>query len=160
MKALVDTCIIVDTLQSREPFTADAQTIFLHAANKRFEGFITAKTSTDIYYLTHRYTHSDKDTCKILSSLYLLFDMLDTMGIDCRKAISSDLSDFGDAVMVEMALRAGMDCIVTRNIKDYSKSLIPVYPPSEFLALLIPEEDNEASPEIFTKDGFKIFCLS
>lgn len=143
MRALIDTCIIVDALQSREPFKDDAQTIFLQAANKQFEGFITAKASTDIYYLTHKYTHSDKDTRKVLSSLYFLFDLLDTAGIDCRKAISSEMSDFEDAVMSETAHRTGMDCIVTRNIKDYSKSLIPVYPPSEFLALLIPEEENE-----------------
>lgn len=144
MRALIDTCIIVDTLQSREPFKDNAQTIFLQAANKRFDGFITAKASTDIYYLTHRYIHSDKDTRKVLSSLYLLFDTLDTTGIDCRKAISSEMSDFEDAVMVETALRTGMDCIVTRDIKDYSKSLVPVYSPSEFLALLTPEEENES----------------
>lgn len=144
MRALIDTCIIIDALQSRELFKDNAQTIFLQAANRRFEGFITAKASTDIYYLTHRCTHSDKDTRKVLSSLYLLFDILDTMGIDCRKAISSEMSDFEDAVMVETALRTGMDCIVTRNLKDYSKSLVPVYSPSEFLALLTPAEENES----------------
>jgi len=143
MRALIDTCIIVDALQSREPFKDDAQTIFLQAANNQFEGSITAKASTDIYYLTHKYTHSDKDTRKVLSSLSLLFDLLDTTGIDCRKAISSEISDFEDAVMVETALRTEMDCIVTRNIKDYSKSPVPVYSPSEFLTLLIPEEENE-----------------
>ena len=64
MRAFIDTCIIVDTLQSREPFIDDARTMFLQAANKRFEGFITAKASTDIYYLTHRYTHNDKISVK------------------------------------------------------------------------------------------------
>lgn len=143
MRVLIDTCIIIDALQSREPFKDDAQTLFLQAANKQFEGFITAKASTDVYYLTHRCTRSDRDTRKILSSLYLLFDILDTTGIDCRKAISSEMADFEDAVMAETALRTGMDCIVTRNIKDYSKSLVPVYSPSKFLALLTPEEENE-----------------
>ena len=143
MRALIDTCIIVDALQSREPYKDDAQTIFLQAANKQFEGFITAKASTDIYYLTRKYIQSDKDTRKVLSSLYLLFDLLDTAGIDCRKAISSEMPDFEDAIMAETALRTGMDCIVTRNIKDYSKSPIPVYSPSEFSVLLTPEEENE-----------------
>ena len=64
--------------------------------------------------------------------------------MDCRKAISSELSGFEDAVMDETALRTGMDCIVTRNIKDYSKSFVPVYSPPEFLALLTPEEENES----------------
>lgn len=136
MRALIDTCIIIDALQSRIPFKDDAQAIFLLAANRQFEGFITAKASTDIYYLTHKYLHNDKETRKVLSKLYLLFDILDTAGIDCRKAISSEMSDFEDAVMVETALRSGMDCIVTRNVKDYGKSLVSVYQPDEFLRLL------------------------
>ena len=97
--------------------------------------FMTAKASTDIYYLTYKYLHSDKETRKVLSGLYTLFDLLDTAGIDCRKAISSQMPDFEDAVMVETALRTGMDCIVTRNVKDYKESLIAIYQPDEFFKL-------------------------
>ena len=136
MRALIDTCIIVDALQSRRPFCAEAQEIFLAAANKRFSGFITAKSATDIYYITHRYTHNDKDTRTILNTLFGLFDLLDTAGMDCRRAISSDISDFEDAVMVESALRCDIDSIVTRNLKDYTKSSVPVYAPSDFLNML------------------------
>ena len=140
MRVLIDTCIIIDALQSRLPFKDHAQEIFLLVANRQFEGFITAKASTDIYYLTHKYLHSDKKTRKVLSGLYMLFDLLDTAGIDCRKAISSGMSDFEDAVMVETAIRCGMDCIVTRNVKDYEKSLINVYQPDEFLEFFHPRE--------------------
>ena len=136
MRALIDTCIIVDALQSRQPFCAEAQEIFLTAANKRFSGFITAKSATDIYYITHKYTHNDKDTRTILNTLFGLFDLLDTAGMDFRRAISSDISDFEDAVMVESALQCDIDCIVTRNLKDYTKSSVPVYAPSDFLNML------------------------
>lgn len=139
MKALIDTCIIIDALQSREPFKDEAESIFLQAANKQFDGFITAKSSMDIYYLTHKCTHSDVDTRKILSNLYVIFDILDTTELDCRKAISSDISDYEDAVMSETAIRTKMDCIVTRNIKDYCKSFIPIYLPIDFLKLLNQE---------------------
>ena len=37
MKVLVDTCIIIDALQSRVPFAEAAQKIFIHSANKHFE---------------------------------------------------------------------------------------------------------------------------
>ena len=50
MRAVIDTCVIVDALQSREPFCKDAQSIFLLCANRQFEGFLTAKAITDIYY--------------------------------------------------------------------------------------------------------------
>ena len=59
MRAVIDTCVIVDALQSREPFCKDAQSIFLLCANRQFEGFLTAKAITDIYYLTHRQRQSN-----------------------------------------------------------------------------------------------------
>ena len=44
--------------------------------------------------------------------------------------------------MVETAIRSNMDCIVTRNIKDYSKSPIPIYKPEEFLTVLEQQTDK------------------
>ena len=141
MRALIDTCIVIDALQSREGFYDDAQKIFLAVANKWLVGFLSAKSVTDIYYLTHRHTHSDKDTRTVLNTLFQLFELIDTAGMDCRRAISSDISDYEDAVMVESAVRTGVDCIVTRNIKDYNQSPVPIYLPSDFLKLIEPQEE-------------------
>lgn len=136
MRAILDTCVIMDAIQNRESFAEDAKNIFRAAASNCFIGCITAKSSTDIYYLTHRCTHNDKETRNILTKLYILFDVLDTTGMDVRHAISSNVSDYEDAVMIETAIREDVDCIVTRNVKDYSASSIPVYSPFEFLKLL------------------------
>ena len=78
---------------------------------------------------------------KILSKLFMLFHLLDTTSLDCRKAISSEMNDYEDAIMVETAVRSGMDCIVTRNIKDYTKAAVNVLDTLAFLKLL--EADNE-----------------
>jgi predicted nucleic acid-binding protein len=80
------------------------------------------------------------DTCVILSRLYTLFHLLDTTSLDCRNAISSEISDYEDAVMVETAIRSEVDCIVTRNGKDYAKASIAVYEPEAFIALLEDEK--------------------
>lgn len=133
MRALIDTCIVIDGLQSREPFCKNAQTIFLSAANNQFIGCITAKAATDIYYLMHHYTHDDKASRTVLSKLFTIFEVLDTAGMDCRRAIPSEISDYEDAIMVQTALRTEADCIVTRNQRDYRKSEIAVYTPEEFL---------------------------
>ena len=143
MRALIDTCVIIDALQARAPFAEAAQKIFIYSANQQFDGYITAKSVTDIYYLTHRLTHSDAETRKILSKLFTLFHVLDTASLDCRKAISSEISDYEDAIMVETAIRSGMDCIVTRNVKDYAKSSIPVYEPSSFISILEAENETD-----------------
>ena len=142
MRVVIDTCVIVDALQSREPFCKDAQSIFLLCANRQFEGFLTAKAITDIYYLTRRQTHSDNGTRDVLTKLCALFGLLDTTALDVRKAISAEISDFEDAVMVETAVRSGVDCIVTRNIKDYGKAQISLYTPKEFIDYLTADSAN------------------
>lgn len=136
MKALIDTCIIIDALQAREPFCKSAQNLFLAVANNLFIGYITAKSTTDIYYLMHRYTHDDKTSREMLNKLFSLFGVLDTNGLDCQKAIFSPVADYEDAVMIETATHNEMDCIVTRNLKDYEKSPIPIYSPEDFLKRL------------------------
>ena len=137
MRALIDTCVIIDALQNREPFAQEAQQIFFTIANKHATGYISAKSVLDIYYLTHRSTHSDETTRKILKTLLGLFDILDTTQLDCRQALSSDISDYEDAVMCETAKRCDVDCIVTRNQKDYAKSEVTVYSPAEFLEQIV-----------------------
>ena len=136
MKALIDTCIIIDALQDRKPFSKEAQQIFLEIAKRSFLGCITAKSITDIYYLTHKATHNDEATRQILYKLCSLFEIIDTTAIDCIKALSSPIKDYEDAVMSETAPRNDLDYIITRNLKDYSQSKIPVYTPEAFLHLL------------------------
>ncbi len=141
MNALIDTCIIVDALQSREPFNKDAEALFLSVANRRCTGFLAANSITDIYYLMHRALHSAEETKKVLGVLFNLFEILDTCGIDCRRALTSDISDYEDAVMIEAAARAGIDCIVTRDLRDYAGAPMPVYSPAQFVELLYADED-------------------
>lgn len=142
MKALIDTCVIIDALQNREPFSKAAQEIFLLCANHIVDGYISAKSVTDIYYITHRHTHNDKRTRKIISDINIIFNIADTLNEDIINALASDISDFEDAVMVATAIRDGFDCIVTRNKKDYSAASLPVYEPEEFIALVHESEQD------------------
>lgn len=133
MKSLVDTCVILDALQKREPFWQDAEELFRAAAVKKVIACITAKSASDIYYLTHKVTHSDTESRRLLGKLFSIFSLLDSAGVDCQKALLSRVADYEDAIMIETAMREGMDCIITRNLRDYSFSPLPVYTPREFL---------------------------
>lgn len=133
MKALIDTCVLVDFLQKRTPFDTDARDVMMLVAGNFVEGYTTAKAVTDIYYLAHRMTHSNEETRKIITNLLTIIDIMDTKSVDARLALSSPVSDYEDAVMAETAKREKADCIVTRNIKDYADAGIPVFTPSDFI---------------------------
>lgn len=133
MRAVIDTCVILDYLQCREPFFDDALNIAIGRANNEFEAYITASSLTDLYYIIHRHTHSSIETRRIISDLSVLFGLVDTYAEDCINALHSEMKDYEDSVMSETAYRIKADCIVTRNIKDYERSRVPAVLPSEFL---------------------------
>lgn len=103
MRALIDTCVVIDALQERKPFSEEAKELILLVANQALDGFLTAKSLADIHYIMRRSTHDEQVTRKMLSDLFELFEVLDTRGIDCRMAIASGTSDFEDAIMIETA---------------------------------------------------------
>ena len=134
MKALVDTNIIIDALQSREDFLEDAREIMLRITD--YEGYITANGISDIYYLQYKFFHDEKRARGSLADLLAIFGILDITSDDCHNALRNNIPDFEDAILVESALRNKMDAIVTRNTKDFRKSPIKIYSPYEFLQML------------------------
>lgn len=144
MNVLLDTCVVVDFLQKRQPFADTALRLFQYMAMEQFAGFITAQSATDIFYLTHRNSHSSEESRKILQGLMQVVGVLDTTAEDVRLALLSGLSDYEDAVMAETGKRSGIDCIVTRNAKDYRGCVLPICEPDEFLRKL-EESDEEES---------------
>ena len=141
ISVLFDTCIFMYLMQKREPFFDDAHKLFTAVANRQIKGFLTAKSILDIYYLLHRTNHSVEDTKKSLTALFNLFEILDTAAVDCKKAVLSGMPDFEDAVMTETALREGVNCIVTRNLKDFRNTAVKILAPGELIAEISGEKD-------------------
>jgi hypothetical protein len=50
------------------------------------------------------------------------------------------ITDYEDAVQHAAAQAAGLDAIITRDLKDYKHSILPVYSPADFLALISPTQ--------------------
>lgn len=134
MKVLIDTNVIIDALQSRKGFNEDAEFVMLQAYE--YDGYIAATSATDIYYIQHRYYHDKKKTIDNLKKIFKLYDIIDVSERDCRGALQNNINDYEDAVLAESAKRNDIDCIVTRNTKDFQNADIAVYAPADFLRLL------------------------
>lgn len=144
MKALIDTCVIVDILQKRDPFYAAAMEILLAVSNKKCTGILTAKSITDIYYILRRSIHNEQEVRKLVRVLFTLFEVVDTFSIDCELALSSTIKDYEDAIMVETGSRVGAECVVARNLKDYKLSALPVLSPDQFLEQMRKAEESDS----------------
>ncbi|MBR3623269.1 MAG: PIN domain-containing protein [Selenomonadaceae bacterium] len=140
MKALLDTNVIVDTLQQREPMFVASSKVIIAIATNQLQGYVTSKEIADIHYFSRKQfagqDEVDKKARQVIEGLLKFLDIIDTTGGDCKKALTIENNDYEDAIMISSAVRSNMDCIITRNRKHFNKSPIPIYSPEELLELL------------------------
>ena len=136
MKILIDTNVIIDALTSREPWNESAEKIFIMAANNIVDMYITASSATDIYYLVRKHLHNAETARQVMSKLYSLVGILEVKEEDCIDALVSSITDYEDAVVEQVARRSGVECIVTRNQKDYEPGLTKVFLPDDFIQFM------------------------
>ena len=143
MKIVVDTNVIIDALTSREPWNESAEKIFLMAANRTVDMYITASAATDIYYLIRKHLHDTQTAKQVMGKLYSLTGILEVTEDDCVEALGSAINDYEDAVVEKVASRKNIDYIVTRNIKDYQAGRTKIILPDDFVKLM---EEQSSHP--------------
>ena len=136
MKALIDTNVIIDALTSREPWNESAETIFIMTANHMMDTYISASSATDIYYLIRKYLHSADRAKQVMEKLYSLVEILTVSGAECIYALASSVNDYEDAVVERVSVKADMDYIITRNVKDYQQGMVKAISPDDFIVLM------------------------
>ena len=130
---IVDTNVVLDVLLEREPFVKAAVDVFCLVEESRIDAFLCATTITTIDYLLTQSLPASKarDT---LSKLISLFEIATVNRPVIERALRSKIRDFEDAVLDEAGQMAGVDSVVTRNMKDFAGSTLNVFDPNEFLA--------------------------
>ena len=131
-KLLVDTNIIIDLLAKRKSFYQEAQELFTLADERRLSLFISALTFANTYYILSRDLNAD-EARKIMIKFKTIVKILPLENKVLELALSSDFSDFEDAVQYYTALDNKLEIIITRNKKDFKKSQLPVLTAKEYL---------------------------
>ena len=131
-KVFVDTNIVVDLLQKREKFYAEAQDLFTLADKKEVELYVSTLTIITAHYLLRKHYNS-VDSRKIIAKFKLLVNVLSADDKLINLALVSDFDDFEDAIQYHTAIESGMNSIITRNKKDFKLSRLPVFTAKEWL---------------------------
>jgi predicted nucleic acid-binding protein len=132
MRVLIDTNIVLDFLQEREPFVEEATRIFEQIDAGEIEGFISATTVTNIYYIIQKAAGrevAENAVAQILSDLQIC--IVDRSILE--QAIALGFRDFEDAVQYACAVAYEVEAIVTRDISGFAGAEIPVKLPREIL---------------------------
>ena len=133
MRVLIDTNVILDILQKREPFFSGSYRALRRALENDAECLISASAATDIIYALRKSLGSAQQAKEHIDQLAQVVSFADVQGMDIHTALMRAMPDFEDAVVDAVAERSGASYILTRNIKDFTGSVVPAILPTDFL---------------------------
>ena len=135
-KVFVDTNILVDLIADRRPFSKFAIQLFTMAEERKIKLYTSSHSIATTHYLLKKYI----DEKELRDVLYSILDYLNIVAIEqdvIKKGLKSKHKDFEDALQIISAYSIDrLDCIVTRNTKDFKGSEIPVLTPDELIKFL------------------------
>ncbi len=132
---LIDLNILLDVLQKREPFFSTSASLLAAVEAGRVQGYVAAHSITTLFYLIQK----GESAAGARATITNLLQFLKVAPVDqntLEQALNLDFRDFEDAVQMISAVQGKVDCLVTRNVKDYQPALLPVMQPVDFLGTL------------------------
>ena len=144
MKRLfVDTNIVIDLFAKREPFYNEAATLFSLADTKKLLLNVSALTFANANYILLQSKKQD-ETKLILRKLKLIVSVVSLdekiVGLSLN---DNDFKDYEDALQYYSALDNGAEAIITRNLRDFKKSKLPVMTAAQFLKNFLKDKSSE-----------------
>ncbi|WP_026947898.1 type II toxin-antitoxin system VapC family toxin [Algoriphagus marincola] len=135
-KIFVDTNILIDFLTQRKPFDIKAGVIFSLAEKGKISLGVSALSIANTHYHLLK-NLTPESTKELIRKFKLLLQVhpLNEKFIDLSLNIT-DFRDFEDALQYFTALEYGYEAILTRNLKDFKGSNLPVFDPSQLLEVL------------------------
>ena len=133
-KILVDTNIVIDLLTQRNEFYRPASRLFTLSDNKEIILSISSLTFANTYYLITKELNAQKAK-EILRKFKLLVNILSMDDKIIDLSLNSNFKGFEDAIQYYTAIEHKIDIIITRNLKDFKLSKIPVLTAENYLAM-------------------------
>ena len=133
MRVLIDTNILLDFLQRREPFYGDAEYILKECIEGNIEGYLTSHMLTDLFYILRKDFNVDERK-RLLLMLCRRFHIIAEDKASMIAVLSgTGWDDLEDGLQMLCASLRKLDFIITRNIKDFRNSVVPAIMPDQFI---------------------------
>ena len=133
-KLLVDTNILIDLLAKRDEFLIETQELFTLSDKKQVKLYVSSLTFANTHYILSQ-SLKVNDSRKILRKFKVLVEVLPMDDKIIDLSLDSDFKDFEDAIQYYTALENNLDIILTRNLKDFKLSKIPVLTAKDYIQL-------------------------
>lgn len=132
-KLFIDTNIVIDLLSRRAPYFDASAMLFSLADKKQIELTISSLSIANTSYVLLRQMDANKAKL-ILRKLRLIVTIQPLDDKIVGLALNDEnFSDFEDALQYFTALENGQDLIITRNLKDFKHSKLPVMTAQQYI---------------------------
>lgn len=131
-KVFADTDISLDLLSKRMPFYSAASRLFTMSDKKEIKIYVSSLTFANLHYII-KSKNNTTETRRILNNYRILVHVLPVDEKIIDLALQSIFKDFEDAIQYFTAIENSIPLLLTRNLKDYTKSSIPVMTAKDFL---------------------------
>jgi len=130
---VIDTNIFLDVFLSRKTLKESSGEVLDLASNLEILGIIPAHIIPTIYFFISR-EKNHATAVKLIKDILDTYKIGDISGKIFGSALKLKFKDYEDAICAEVAHRENCDYIITNNIKDLKKSIIPAVNPKLFIA--------------------------
>lgn len=134
-KIFIDTDIFLDTILDRKPHNEFSNKLINLCEKNEIGGYTSSLAMANIYYIINKIANHQK-ALHAISKIRSVVTVLSFTDKEIGKSINAEFSDFEDGVQYFIAINNKIDCIITRNTKDFQKANISVLTPKEFLLTL------------------------
>lgn len=134
LRLLLDTNVVIDYLDAREPHYEKARLLMLAGYAGEFELWITASQVSDLIYILSEGGSRERmpGVLERLRGLRSFVEVFATGESEVDRMLAASWKDPEDCLLFEAALSLRADAIITRNQKDFEASLIKVLDCEEF----------------------------
>ncbi len=134
-RLFLDTNVMLDLLGEREPFYDSVAKVATLADKGEVILTVSTLSYSTLFYLLSKFEKSEvvKEKLRKFKIIPRTSDLTDKI---IEKGLSSNFSDFEDALQYHCALKVDCNILITRNGKDFKESEIPVMTATEYLKSL------------------------
>lgn len=141
MKLLLDTNILLDLVEPREPFASDVRKLCIAAEFGDVQLWVCVQSYADAYYVLVRRGSTPARVKKALLATLDLFTPCNTYASTLKPALQSEWSDIEDYLIAQASKGIGADYLITRDQEMAELSPVPAMTAAEFLSLLESEHN-------------------
>ncbi len=132
-RLFIDTNVMLDFLGERHPFYEAIAKVATLSDTEILKMIVSPISFATVSYFLIK-NESSEIAKEKLRKFKILSEICKVDEKTVEKGLNSDFEDFEDSLQYFSAIEANCDIIITRNGKDFKKSLLPIMTAEEYLS--------------------------